>query len=357
VTTGALGTACNRRSRHWLLLASTVFAMLAGGCESLSYYAQSVNGHLSLMAARTDIQTLLDDPDTESLLRDKLSHVLAIRDFASAELALPDNDSYRSYVDVGSPYVVWNVVAAPEFSLRPKTWCFLVVGCLAYRGYYERSRAADFAESHRVQGYDVYVGGSRAYSTLGWFDDPLLNTMLNQTEAEIAAIVFHELAHQVLYINDDTAFNESFAVAVEREGVARWLAERNDQQSLADFSASQERDQRLIELLLDGRNRLGVLYERELKAESMREMKRSILESLREDYEASNLGVEYAGWFDADLNNAKLALVATYWEWVPAFQHMLREQDGDMQAFYRAVLELSGNAMGARHEYLDRLGR
>ena len=332
-----------------------VFLLLVGGCESLSYYAQSVNGHLSLMAERTDIDSLLSDLDTDASLREKLARVHAIREFASAELGLPDNDSYRTYVDVGSAYVVWNVVAAPEFSLQPETWCFLVVGCLSYRGYYQRSAADNFAEPYRERGYDVYVGGSQAYSTLGWFDDPLLSTMLGHTEAQLAAVVFHELAHQVLYIDDDTAFNEAFAVVIEREGVARWLVQHSDQGALEAFTVSQARNRHFIEILLAGRSRLKILYEEDLPPAVMRERKRSILASVKEHYEASDAGEEYAGWFHTEINNAKLALVATYWVWVPAFQHILGEHGGDLESFYAAVEQLSLHPASERHAYLDSL--
>ena len=341
--------------RSMLVSALFVLVALNAGCESLSYYTQSVSGHLGIMAARTDISSLIADAETSSKLRSQLQTVLEIRDFASAQLALPDNQSYRSYVDVGSPYVVWNVVAAPEFSLQPKTWCFLVVGCLAYRGYYHRHRAVEFAQQQRELGLDVALGGSRAYSTLGWFNDPLLNTMLDQSEAELAAVIFHELAHQVIYIDDDTAFNEAFAVAVEREGVARWMAHTGDADALAEYAAVAQRNEQFIDLLLRARGELSALYALPIPPAQMRQRKEALFARVRERYQASGLGDDYAGWFGSDLNNAKLALVATYWEWVPAFQKILARNGRDMPAFYQAVGVLGRTPTLARHAELNAL--
>ena len=307
------------------------------------------------MSRRAPIEKIVSDPETSPTLRTQLEMAIEIRDFAARELGLPDDASYRTYVDVGAPYVVWNVVATPEFSLDPKTWCFLVVGCLAYRGYFDRADAERHAQQLREQGYDVYVGGVRAYSTLGWFDDPLLNTMVAQGEAELAAVVFHELTHQLIYIDDDTAFNEAFAVAVEREGVRRWFAAKDDAGAFEAYLETRARDQQFIELMLEGRDALGGLYAQPLEEEEMRARKAIILA----DIEARNAETDpqgrYAGWFRNDFNNAKLALLATYWAWVPAFERMLREHGGDLETFYEAVAELGAMSAEQRHSQIESL--
>ncbi len=193
------------------------------GCTTLGYYAQAVGGHLEVMRLAAPVEERLREPDTPEPLRAKLARALAIREFASRELALPDNGSYRRYADLGQPFVVWNVVAAPEFSVEPLESCFPFAGCVSYRGYYSEEAARAYAAALAEKGYDVHVGGVPAYSTLGWFDDPLLSTFIHYPEAELARIVFHELAHQVVYVKGDTMFNESFASTVEEEGVRRWL--------------------------------------------------------------------------------------------------------------------------------------
>ena len=317
-------------------------AGLLCGCATIGYYGQSIGGHLSLMAKRTDVVTLLADGQTNEGLKRELRTVLDIREFASAELALPDNDSYRSYVDVGRAYVLWNVVAAGEFSLTPKSWCYPFTGCVAYRGYYSQSDARAYAASLEAEGLDVMVGGVRAYSTLGWFDDPVLNTMLDQPFTYLAGVIFHELAHQRIYIKDDTTFNESFAVAVEREGLRRWFHRHDDPEGFKRYRERLTRELRFIELVLESRRRLATLYQRELAPETMRAEKERAFADLRSRYRegAEWFGAGYEQWLAEDLNNAKLALIATYHEQIPAFEHLLALHDGDLAAFYEAVEEI-----------------
>ena len=338
---------------RWLVL--SVVAVFGCGCESIAYYGQSVTGHLGLMAARQDIAALIDDTQTSTEHRARLQRVLQMRRFASEHLSLPSNHSYQTYVDVGRPYVVWTVVAAPEFSLTPKTWCFPVVGCLAYRGYFKREQAESYGRQLRAQGLDTFVGGSQAYSTLGWFDDPLLSTMLDQSDAELAAVLFHELAHQQLYVAGDTAFNEAFAVAVERAGVRRWLQSRGEWQALERYEDLLARRQAFTGLLLSGRRELGELYAQELPVDVMRERKAAIIVSIGQRFKESTFGTQSAGEFIADLNNAKLALVATYWELVPAFMHLLERQQGDFARFYAAVETLAEQPFEQRHVRLRAL--
>ena len=193
------------------------------------------------LSKREPIGRVIDDPSTPPALRAKLQEVTEIRDFASRDLSLPDNGSYRSYADVGRPYVVWNVVAAPEFSLNPRRWCYPIVGCVAYRGYFHETKARSYAAKLRGEGLDVSVGGVAAYSTLGHFSDPILNTMMGWDDVELASIVFHELTHQLLYARNDSSFNEALATTVEEEGVRRWLLHQGRDQDLARHVQERER--------------------------------------------------------------------------------------------------------------------
>ncbi|HMH19721.1 MAG TPA: aminopeptidase, partial [Burkholderiales bacterium] len=231
-------------------LAALVPLLLVSGCVSFEYYAQAVGGHLEVMRLAVPIEERMRVADTPEPLRAKLAKVLAIRAFASRELALPDNDSYRRYADIGRPYVVWNVFAAPEFSVRPVESCFIFAGCVSYQGFYSEEDARRQAASLADKGYDVYIGGVPAYSTLGWFSDPVLSTFIRFPEPEIARIVFHELAHQVVYVKGDTMFNESFAVTVEEEGVHRWLEREGTAAQRAAYEDSRRRRTEFIALVI-----------------------------------------------------------------------------------------------------------
>ena len=349
-------------SRNRLLiigLGIVLGGVLLSSCAGIDYYRQSIGGHLSIIAKRTDVATLLEDEQTDESLKQDLRSVLEVREFASTELALPDNDSYRSYVDVARPYVLWNVVAAGEFSLVPNSWCYPITGCVAYRGYYSQTEAYAFAEVLRTQGLDVFVGGVRAYSTLGWFDDPVLNTMLDQPFSYLAGVIFHELAHQRIYIKGDTTFNESFAVAVEREGVRRWFHQHDDAAGFKLYRERLAREQRFVELVLETRKRLQHLYDQEMDGELKRSEKRRLFDALRSQYRdnADWFGGGFAQWLETDLNNAKLALMATYHEQIPAFERLLELHDGDMTAFYLAVEELGALPSEERSARIRSLAR
>jgi predicted aminopeptidase len=229
------------------LLIVTALGM-ASGC-SIGYYSQSISGHLHLMCSREDIAELLQDEHTPAELKDKLRLVLQIREFASDQLDLPNNDSYKSYVELDRDHVVWNVVAAPEFSMELEKWCFFIVGCVTYRGYFSEVKAQTFADTLRAEGNDVYVPGVDAYSTLGWFDDPMLSTLIKRSEPRLAGLIFHELAHQLLYIKNDSAFNESFAKTVELEGVRRWMAYRGTPQLTRQYTQQMQRDKQFVALV------------------------------------------------------------------------------------------------------------
>jgi predicted aminopeptidase len=316
-------------------------AYLSGGC----YLLQSAQGHLSLMSKREPIAGVIDKPTTPAALRAQLRAVTAIRDFASRELGLPDNGSYRTYADVGRTYVVWNVVAAPEFSVEPKQSCYPIVGCVAYRGYFVEARARRYASGLRSDGFDVVVGGVAAYSTLGHFDDPILNTMVGWNDVELAAIVFHELTHQVLYVPNDASFNEALATTVEEEGVRRWLQQQGRTQDLAEHLVDQERYVKVIDLLSATRAELRALYASGLTAAQMRAAKHALFAKLRVAYAAlrDEWGghAPFDGWFAGDINNAHLASIATYYTCVPGFQRELAAVGGDLPAFYRRVRELA----------------
>ncbi len=318
-----------------------LIAASSGGC----YLLQSVHGQLALMSKREPITQVLDKASTPPALRSQLEAVEAIRDFASRRLGLPDNGSYRSYADLGRPYVVWNVVAAPEFSVDAKEWCYPIAGCVAYRGYFSEPRAHRFASELRGQGFDVAVGGVAAYSTLGHFNDPVLNTMMGWNDVELAAIIFHELTHQLLYVPNDSSFNEALATTVEEEGVRRWLQAQGRDADLARHLLQQGHYLKVIDLLSVTRTELRALYASGLPPESMREKKRAAFAELHASFAALKTGwgghAPFEAWFEGDLNNAHLASISTYYTCVPGFERELEAAGGDLPAFYARVRELA----------------
>jgi len=341
------------------MLCVVALAAAPSACANLGYYAQSVQGHLSLMAARRPIDAVIADRDTPPAVRERLATVRRIRDFAVTELGLPETGSYRSYVDVDRPYVVWTVVATPEFSLEPKTWCFPLIGCVAYRGYYAEANARAYAGALRARGHDVAVNGVPAYSTLGWFDDPVPSTILGLPEYALAGVLFHELAHERLYVEDDSAFNEAFAVAVERAGVRRWLRATGAERQRRALARLERREAQFLALVEWARGRLAALYASSRDPETMRRHKAIILQALRARYQAASAGWErgprYDAWFEDELNNAKLASVATYHELVPAFERLLARHGGDLQAFFEACERLGALPRDERRAELERL--
>ena len=334
------------RRRWWLALGvGAVVVAAAAGCSTFSYYGQAIGGHLEVMHRAEPIPQRIADPATPPDLRAKLERVLAIREFASRELGLPDNGSYRSYADLGRPFVVWNVFAAPEFSVEPRQSCFPIAGCVGYRGYYGQGDAEGFGAGLRKEGFDVFVYGVAAYSTLGWFDDPVLNTFIGYPEAEIARLIFHELAHRVVYVSGDTVFNESFATAVELEGVERWLTMNGAPQQREAFHVAQARKEQFLDLTGRTRERLRWLYAQEMPEHSRRAAKADVLRVMREEYRSLKESWDgFAGfdpWFEKPLNNAKLVSIAAYSDLVPAFRRMLAEKGGDLPAFYAEVKRLA----------------
>jgi predicted aminopeptidase len=213
-----------------------ILSVLLGGCQSIGYYSQVVSGQIGIWLNQRDIEAVLTDPSVDAQTKARLQAASQARDFASRVLKLPKNDSYSRYVDLGRDYVVWNVVVTPRYSVDALQSCFPVAGCVSYRGYYKKQAALDYAQQQTQAGQDTYVGGVSAYSTLGWFDDPLLSSMLARSDAAIAGLVFHELAHQRVYIKNDTRFNESFATAVEQIGLRQWAAGQGSNQALENYS-------------------------------------------------------------------------------------------------------------------------
>ncbi len=331
-----------------------VAGMVLSGCGT-TYLLQAARGQWQVQHGRQPLAAVIARPDTDAVLRARLEQVSAARDFASRELGLPDNRSYRTWRALGRPYVVWNVVAAPEFSLQPRRWCFPFIGCLAYRGYFREQAAQRYARTLQRRGYDVTVGGVSAYSTLGHFADPVLDTMMRYGDVELIGILFHELAHQQVYARSDSEFNESFATAVEREGLRRWLAARDRSAELDTFLAREQTQQQLQRLLLRSREQLRVLYALPLPPAQMRERKQALLQSAGDDllaYEAQNgLHSGYDGWVRAGLNNAHLVSVGTYHDCVPAFERLLAEQAGSLVDLYAEALRLARGAPAARQAF------
>ncbi len=347
------------------LTAAVVAAACAlAGCGSLGYVKQSVAGHLDLMQRARPVPEWLAEPQTDPVLRERLALTQRIRDWAVAELKLPENRSYRAYAALDRPAAVWNVVAAPALSLTLKTWCFPVVGCVGYRGYYARADADALAAELRADGLEVAVYGVPAYSTLGWTDwlggDPLLSTFIRWPEGELARLIFHELAHQVVYVADDTTFNESFATAVERLGGQRWLAERATPEARAEYEAfdARRRDFRALTLAL--REDLARLYaDPGLDDAAKHRAKAERMARLRTDH--ARIKVErwggfagYDGWFER-ANNALIGVQAAYDQWVPAFERLFEAEGRDFERFYARVRALAALPKAERQAALERL--
>ncbi|MBF0181844.1 MAG: aminopeptidase, partial [Magnetococcales bacterium] len=287
------------------------FLMLVGGCAELPYYRQAVEGQLDLLARRRPLADMLEDGQTPPGLRARLELAERLRRFAVEELGLTHGDSFRDYADLGRPYAAWVVFATPEFSLTPRIWCFPFVGCLAYRGYFRRQDAETFAAGLRREGLDVHDADAPAYSTLGWFADPLLNTCIEWPRTRLAGLMFHELAHERLYLAGDTAFNEAFADAVSRVGVERWLRRQGDQAGLAIHKQEIAKRERFVAQVRRTRARLVELYARALPEPEMREHKQAILA------EEARAGWDHP-WWRKGVNNAKLLSVNLYSGRVPA---------------------------------------
>lgn len=344
--------------RKALVLALVLAAAGAlGGCGTL-YVAQAARGQVQILNAREPIARVLADPDTDARLRERLQEVRLAREFAWRELGLPNNKSYTSYAELDREYVTWTVVATPEFSVEPREWCFPIVGCVSYRGYFSERAAVKYAAKLEAEGLDVMVGGVPAYSTLGKFNDPILSTMMSYGDDELASIMFHELSHQVVYVAGDTPFNEAFAVTVEQEGLARWLEHRGRQGDLGRYLKRRERQAESVALISRYRRELIRLYASPIPEAQMRERKQAVfarlVKELREKFGPES---SMAAELDGRPNNARLASLATYYECVPGFRRVLAEQGHDLDRFYAAVRELAKLPREERHARLCAAGR
>ena len=346
---------------RWSYLAGLLLILPLTACSSVEYYAQAVFGQLEIISHRESITSLIAHPATPKDLKEKLSRSLRIRAFAIRELGLPDNGSYTGYTDVKRPYVVWNIVAVPELSMAPKTWCFPIAGCVSYRGYFSREKADSFARALQQRGYDVAVNSVRAYSTLGWFDDPILNTIVHYPDSELAGLIFHELSHQLLYVSDDSVFNESFATVVEKEGTRRWLESIGDPDAILLYERKKQQQQTFISLVMRYRDLLTKIFATDKPDDWKRLQKQPLLSGLKKDYnklkDTWDGDTTYDAWFNRDLNNAHIASTGTYHHYVPAFQALLTQHHNDLSSFYDEVKTLGQQTKAERDEFLEQIAK
>ena len=316
-------------------------SLFLSACSSISYYRQSVIGHSRIMLARQSIDQLLNQPGLNEELKQQLELVVELRQFSIDRLSLANNDSYLYYVDLKREYPVWTVVAAEEFSIDAKSWCYPIIGCATYRGYFSEKAAHEYAASLAVVGYEISVSGVSAYSTLGWFDDPILPSMLRYGEINLAEIIFHELAHQQLYINGDSDFNEAFATVVGEQGTVMWLKEAQPE-LLDDYLQKLKVRNNFSRLILNVKSKLEVLYSSDVSINEMREQKELIFNGLVDDYKLlksakwGNVNW-FDGWFEQTINNARLAGFATYRDHVPVILKLFESCNFDFDKFYQKI--------------------
>ncbi|MFO7963033.1 MAG: aminopeptidase [Desulfobacterales bacterium] len=330
--------------------------LVLSGCGELGYYRQAIQGQYHMMAKRRPIAEITRDSESPESLQKRLAFILRVREFARSELHLPVDNNYRHFVDLDKPHVAWTVSATPEFSLTPHTWCYPVVGCAAYRGYFSKEEAERYAAGLKSRGLDVCVSGVYAYSTLGWFDDPVLSTFLRYSAASVAALIFHELAHRKLYVKGDTAFNEGFASFVEQEGLRRWQSALENPDFYEAYIVKCSLRREFIEFISQYRERLESLYHSPTPESEKRKRKASIFSDLRKEFHRRKaMDAEWAAydvWMSPPLNNVKICTVAIYNDFVPAFRKILAEKKGDMAQFYEACRKLTQVGKAARHQVL-----
>ncbi|MBP6096327.1 MAG: aminopeptidase [Methyloversatilis sp.] len=335
-------------------------ALLLGGCNgsfSPRYYWQAASGQLELLRLARPVTDIHAEPATPQQLRERLALATEIRNWASAEMALPDNGSYRIYADLRRPFVVWNVFSADPLSVRPKQSCFPIAGCVSYRGFFGEADARAHADELSKTGLDVHVSGVAAYSTLGWFDDPLLNTFMHYPETELVRLIVHELSHQIVYVRDDTEFNESFASAVEEEGVRRWLARPGKEGLRAGFERAQKMRIDFAALVLKYRDALDSVFRSGLPDAAKLARKSALISELGNEYRTLR-DDEWRGfrgydrWFAQDINNATLASIGLYAGAKPAFARLI-ERSADMPAVWREMHELAKLPRDERRARLD----
>lgn len=359
-----------RRKKSLLVLALAIIVTAVSGCRTIGFYAQAAKGQYQIFAHQKLIDQLIADPQTPAPLRGQLQLVEELRAFAKDDLKLPVDGHYRKYVDVHRPYVVWNVQAAPQFSLQPRTWWYPLVGSLEYRGYFSERGASNCAARIAKKGDDIYVDGVEAYSTLGWFKDPILNTFIDRNEPELAELIFHELGHQRVFARGDTDFNEAFATTVGQEGARRWLHASGRTNLLQKYAVAIQRNDQFVHLIMNTREQLQKVYgdtldkDGKVKAAKtpplppaqLKEEKQRVFAALHSNYEQLKIGwggyAGYDDWFAHELNNAQLNTIANYYDFLPAFQRLLELNGGDMEKFYREVERLSKIEKDERHQWL-----
>jgi predicted aminopeptidase len=364
------------RIQKTIIIAAFVLIVFGlSGCETFRFYGQAIKGQYQLIAGQRPIDKLAADSNTEPRLRKQLQLVVDLRGFAEKELKLPVDNHYRKYADVHRPYVVWNVEAAPEFSMEPKSWWYPLVGRLEYRGYFSERAAQHYGDTLRKKSYDVYIGGASAYSTLGWFKDPVLNTFIFDPESDLAETIFHELGHQRVFARGDTDFNEAFATTVGQEGARRWLRAKGDTNAIERYQAELQRNNEFVRLVMNARHELETLYgderneagkiksskkPRDISASELQERKKAIFEQLRNRYAQvkSEWGsnTEYDHFFSRPINNAQLNSVAAYYDLVPGFVQLLKLNGGDLEKFYDAAESLSKKPKKERQQWLRTFG-
>jgi len=365
----------SRIQKGLIVLTLLLIVIGVSGCETFGFYKQAIKGQYQLIAGQQPIDKLLANSQTEPRLKKQLQLLQDLRGFAGKELKLPVDNHYKKYVDVHRPYVVWNVEAAPEFSMESKSWWYPLVGSLEYRGYFSEHAAQHYGGTLRKKGYDVYIGGASAYSTLGWFNDPILNTFIFDPAPDLAETIFHELGHQRVFARGDTDFNEAFATTVGEEGARRWLRAKGDTNAFENYQAELERNNDFVHLIMDARQELETLYGDEkteagkIKAskkphdippDQLRERKKKIFDQLQTHYAQVKTqwggNTDYDGWFSRQLNNAQLNSVAAYYDLVPGFMQLLNLNGGDLEKFYDAAERLSKKPKKERQQWLRTFG-
>jgi predicted aminopeptidase len=364
-----------RRLRRWLVAPALLLAVLMmSGCQTLSYYGQAIKGQYGIVVHGERIEKLLAEPQTPAPLKAKLQLVQSLRAFAKKDLKLPVDGHYQKYADLHRPFVVWNVEAAPEFSLEPRTWWYPFVGSLEYHGYFSERSARNYAARVQKKGCDVYVGGVTAYSTLGWFKDPILNTFIFDPEPDLAETIFHELGHQRVFASGDTDFNEAFATTVGQEGARRWLRAKGDRSAYEKYLAELRRARQFASLIMTTRERLLALYgderteegnvkaakkKRTIPPEQLRGQKQYLINRLQQEYTQLKAqwggNTEYDEWFAGPVNNAQLNSVAAYYDLVPGFERLLQQNGGDLEKFYVAADRLARDPKTERDRWLRTL--
>jgi predicted aminopeptidase len=364
------------RIKKTVIISAFVLIVLGlSGCETVRFYRQAIKGQYQLIAGQRPIDKLAANSNTEPRLRKQLQLVQELRGFAEKELKLPVDNHYRKYVDVHRPYVVWNVEAAPEFSMEPKSWWYPLVGRLEYRGYFSERAAQRYGDTLRKKGYDVYIGGASAYSTLGWFKDPVLNTFVFDPESDLAETIFHELGHQQVFARGDTDFNEAFATTVGQEGARRWLRAKGNTNAIERYQAELQRNNEFVRLVMEARHELETLYgderneagkikaskmPREIPPAQLQERKKAIFDQLRNRYAQVKAewggNTEYDHFFSRPLNNAQLNSVAAYYDLVPGFVQLLKMNGDDLEKFYAAAESLSKKPKKERQQWLRTFG-